>query len=177
MKKQQIACILLLTLSLVSLLGCTQEYKEFCTQYRVSFSCDITNSPYNVLGSMGQFITVRKKTGSTSCTVHTPSLGKSVEVPLSEVEIRSFSFGLGGLILGKPYFGDGMSVYAYDLACPACDKASARLSVNAQGNATCAKCGNVYDLNNGGLVIEGEGRPLYRYRVTQSSVSTLFVHN
>lgn len=175
MKKLGKVCLAVSALLL--LLGCTQDYKEFCTQYRVSFSCEITNSPFNVLNSMGQFITVRKKTGSTSCTVYNPSLGKSFEVPLSEVEMRSFDYGLGGLILGKPYFGDGMSIYAYDLACPVCDKVSARLGVNSQGTATCAKCGNVYDLNNGGLVIEGEGRPLYRYRVTQSSVSTLFVHN
>jgi len=168
----------ILLLTLLSLVACTSDYNEFCTQYQVSFSCTITNVPYNAVNSMGQFISVRKKTGSTSCSVYNPSLGKTTEVPLSEVEMRSFTLGLGGLILGQPYFNDGRStVYAYDLACPTCDKASARLTIDTQGNATCPKCGNVYDLNNGGLVVEGEGRPLYRYRVTQSSVSTLYVHN
>ncbi|MBR4778312.1 MAG: hypothetical protein IK011_00295 [Bacteroidaceae bacterium] len=162
----------------LTLLSCTSDYNEFCTQYQVSFSCDITNVPYNALNSMGQFITIRKKTGSTSCSVYNPALKKTTEVPLSEIEMRSFTLGLGGLIVGQPYFGDGKSaVYAYDLACPACDKASSRLTVDASGNAECAKCGNTYDLNNGGLVTNGEGRPLYRYRVTQSSVSTLYIHN
>lgn len=178
MKKGTKSLFALCSILMLCLSSCTSDYKEFCTQYQVSFSCDITNVPYNAVNSMGQFITVRKKTGSTSCTVYNPSLGKTTEVPLSEVEIRSFSLGLGGLILGRPYFGDGKSaVYAYDLACPACDKASSRLNLDTQGNATCPKCDIVYDLNNGGLVVEGEGRPLYRYRVTQSSVSTLFVHN
>lgn len=170
-------CISLLCALLFLLFaGCEGDYKEFCTQYQVSFSCDITNVPYNAVASMGQFISVRRKTGSTSCTVFNPSLGKTTEAALSEIEARSFALGLGGLILGQPFFGDG-SIYAYDLACPACDRASARLTIDTQGYATCPKCDNVYDLNNGGLVTEGEGRPLYRYRVTRSSVSTLFVHN
>ncbi len=160
------------------LLSCNDDYNEFCTQYQVSFSCDITNVPYNAVNSMGQFITIRKKTGSTSCTVYNPALKKTTEVPLSEVEMRSFTLGLGGLIVGQPYFSDGKSsVYAYDLACPVCDRASARLTIDAMGNAECPKCGNIYDLNNGGLVTTGDGRPLYRYRVTQSSVSTLYIHN
>lgn len=158
--------------------ACSSDYKEFCTQYQVSFSCDITHAPYNAVNSMGQFITVRKKTGSTSCTVFNPSLRQTTEVPLSEVEIRSSYFGLGGLIIGQPFFNDGRAVvYAYDLACPACDKSSARLDLDTQGYGRCPKCDNRYDLNNGGLVVEGDGRPLYRYRVTQSSVNTLFVHN
>ena len=178
MVKKKHTCPLLLAVLLSMATGCTSDYKEFCTQYQVSFSCDITNAPYNAVASMGQFVTIRRRTGSTSCTVFNPSLSSTVDVPLSEVEMRSFAYGLGGLILGQPYFGsDSGGVYAYDLACPACDRASARLDINAQGYATCPRCDNVYDLNNGGLVTQGEGRPLYRYRVTQSSVSTLYVHN
>lgn len=176
MEKNHRRISLLYALLLLLFAGCEGDYKEFCTQYQVSFSCDITNVPYNAVNSMGQFITIRRKTGSTSCTVFNPSLDTTTEVALSEVEARSFVLGLGGLILGQPYFGNG-GIYAYDLACPACDRASARLAINTLGYATCPKCHNVYDLNNGGLVTEGEGRPLYRYRVTQSSVSTLFVHN
>ena len=158
--------------------ACTDSYSEFCIQYPVSFSCDISFPPFNTIASMGQFLTVRLKANHTSYTIYNPALGTTSEQPLSEVEARTFTFGLGGLIVGQPYFNDGASTYyAYDLACPHCDRASARLSVDAQGNASCASCGAVYDLNNSGIAVEGESRPLYRYRVTQSSVSTLYVHN
>ena len=159
------------------LASCQSDYQEYCTQYPVTFSCDIAYAPYNAVNSLGQFITVRSKAGRGAVSVFNPSLNKTTEVSLSEVEARSFTFGLGGLILGQPFFGDGSPCYAYDLACPVCDRASARLTVGADGLARCPKCANVYDLNNSGLVTEGSGRPLYRYHVTQSTASTLYIHN
>lgn len=165
--------ILLLTAT-----SCHDSYNEFCTQYPVSFSCDITYAPFNTICSMGQFLTVRLKANHTGYTVYNPALDKTTEMAISEMEARSFVFGLGGLIIGQPYFNDGASTYyAYDLACPHCDRSSARLTLDEMGHATCSRCDAVFDLNNGGIVLEGEGRPLYRYRVTQSNLNTLFVHN
>lgn len=158
--------------------SCQNDYQEFCTLYPVSFSCDITNAPYNVVTSMGQFLTVKQKSGKrNSVTVFNASTQKSTEVALSEVEARTILLGLGGLILGLPYFGDGSVCYAYDLACPVCDVASAILKVTDDGHATCPKCNNVYDLNNGGIVTAGSGRPLYRYHVNHSTAATIYVHN
>lgn len=166
-------CMLLFGVS-----SCHDSYQEFCTQYPVSFVCDITYAPFNSVASMGQFLSVRLKANHTTYIVYNPALDKTTEEPVSEVEARSFVFGLGGLIIGQPYFNDGRSTYyAYDLACPHCDRAWARLTIDALGNAACSHCEAVFDLNNGGIVVEGEGRPLYRYRVTQSSVNTLYVHN
>lgn len=176
MKRPQ-SVLLASALVLLSLLAaCSESYQEFCTQYPVTYSFDITYAPFNQVASMGQFIRIRPRPADASVTVISPS-GASAKVPLSETERRTFSFGLGGLIVGQPYFNDGSTYYAYDLACPACDRAAARLDVDEQGRASCPLCDNVYDLNNGGTVVAGSGRPLYRYRVTQSSVSTLFVHN
>ena len=172
-------CLFLLASCLVLLMlfgACTETYQEFCTQYPVTYSFDITYAPFNQVASMGQFIRIRPRPADASVTVISPS-GASAKVPLSETERRAFAFGLGGLIVGQPYFNDGSTYYAYDLACPACDRAAARMDVDEQGRASCPLCDNVYDLNNGGTVIDGSGRPLYRYRVTQSGVSTLFVHN
>ena len=167
---------LLLFLATFLLMGCTESYQEYCTQYPVTYSVDITYAPFNQVASMGQFICIRPKSNHASVTV-TSLTGKSTEVALSETERRSFSFGLAGLIIGQPYFNDGTAYYAYDLACPACDRAAARLEMDEQGKASCPLCDNVYDLNNGGIIVSGSGRPLYRYRVTQSSAGTLFVHN
>ena len=158
--------------------SCTESYQEYCTFYPVTFTCDITYAPFNTVNSMGQFLTIRMKSNHTSYTVTNVSTGHATEIPLTEMEARTFSFGLGGLILGQPYFGDGGSpIYAYDLACPHCDRASTRVDIDAKGYATCPSCGAVYDLNNGGIVIKGSGRPLYRYRITQSSIFSIYIHN
>lgn len=163
---------------LLSATSCHDTYSEFCTQYPVSFSCDITFSPFNTVTSMGQFLSVRLKANHTAYIVYNPALDKTTEMAVSEVEARSFAFGLGGLVIGQPYFNDGSSVYyAYDLACPHCDRSSARLTIDAMGQARCSRCDAVFDLNNDGLVVEGEGRPLYRYRISQSTIGTLYVHN
>ena len=158
--------------------SCHDSYNEFCSQYPVSFSCDITYPPFNNIASMGQFLTVRLKANRTAYLVYNPALDKTTEMAVSEIEARSITLGLGGLIIGQPYFNDGTAMYyAYDLACPHCDRSSARLDVDALGQARCSRCDAVFDLNNGGIVIEGEGRPLYRYRISQSSVGTLYIHN
>ena len=99
------------------LASCQSDYQEYCTQYPVTFSCAMAYAPYNAVTSLGQFITVRSKVGRGAVSVFNPSLNKTTEVSLSEVEARSFTLGLGGLILrqgmvvcGKSVslFGDGV---------------------------------------------------------------------
>ena len=88
---------------------------------------------------------------------------------------RVFQFGLAGIIVGRPYFGEG-EMYAYDLGCPQCDRSSSRLIVDTGGMATCGKCSSRYDLNNGGVAYDGNSRPLYRYQTTLNG-NFLMVHN
>jgi len=54
---------------------------------------------------------------------------------------------------------------------------SARVQFDDKGIAKCTRCGNQYDLNNGGIVVEGKGRPLWKYRVTQSVDGSVQVYN
>jgi nitrite reductase/ring-hydroxylating ferredoxin subunit len=96
------------------------------------------------------------------------------EYPLTEVQSRVFSFGLAGIIIGSPWYGDGQ-IYAYDLGCPQCDLPSARLTVNTTPYAKCAKCGASYELNNHGYATNG-GHPLYRYPISLNG-NMLMVHN
>ena len=154
--------------------ACNRSYEVYSTKYPVSFSCDISKSPFNKVQTSGYFLTVRPTPAKDGYKVREPD-GREHTIPYTEVHSRVFSFGLAGLIIGKPYFGDG-AYYAYDLGCPQCDLPSVRLTTTIEGTATCAKCGTTYDLNNGGIAKTGDSRPLYRYRVSPNG-HTLMIHN
>ena len=154
--------------------ACSRSYEVYSTKYPVSFSCDISKSPFNKVQTSGYFLTVRPTPAKDGYKVREPD-GREHTIPYTEVHSRVFSFGLAGLIIGKPYFGDG-AYYAYDLGCPQCDLPSVRLTTTIEGTATCAKCGTTYDLNNGGIAKTGDSRPLYRYRVSPNG-HTLMIHN
>lgn len=154
--------------------ACSRSYEVFSNKYPVSFSCDISKSPFNKVQTSGYFLTVRPTSLKDGYKVKEPD-GKEHTTPYTEVHSRIFSFGLSGLIIGKPYFGDG-GYYAYDLGCPHCDRSSSPLSISMEGIATCGKCHNAYDLNNSGMPKAGDSRPLYRYRTTLNG-SMLMVHN
>lgn len=168
----KIKTILLLVLLLA--VACSRTYEEYSNKYPVSFSCDISTSPFNKVQTSGYFLSVRPTATKNGYKVKDLD-GKEQTFPYTEVQNRIFSFGLAGLIIGKPYFGEEM-IYAYDLGCPQCDRASVHLNVNRDGTASCLKCENIYDLNNGGVAKVGNSRPLYRYRTTLNG-SRLMVHN
>ena len=154
--------------------ACSRSYEVYSHKYPVTFSCDISKSPFNKVHTSGYFLSVRPTPKKDGYKVREPD-GREQTIPYTEIHSRVFSFGLAGLIIGKPYFGDD-EYCAYDLGCPSCDLPSVRLNVSMEGNATCTKCGNTYDLNNGGIPKTGDSRPLYRYRATLSG-HTLIVHN
>ena len=154
--------------------ACSRSYEVFTDKYPVSFSCDITVLPFNKVQTSGYFLAVRPTPTKDGYKVKEPD-GREQTIPYTEVHSRVFSFGLAGLIIGKPYFGDG-EFYAYDLGCPHCNRASSPLGITPDGLATCAQCHSTYDLNNGGTPKAGDSRPLYRYR-TSLSGNVLMVHN
>lgn len=168
------ATFILFVLFLFSLTSCDEE--KINSNYAVYYHCDCSYSPYNQIRSYGAFMTVRRKTANTYTLTDTN--GKEQTITLSESEARiGFFYGLGGLIIGTPSLGDG-NVWAFDLACPVCDMSKYRLTLtyDGTGRASCEHCGNVYDLNSGGILIQGEGRSLWRYNVNMSG-NQLYIQN
>lgn len=166
MKRGIIALIALLLAT-----GCQKNsYNTFSKKYRVWYSCDITVSPFNQVTTPGRFVSVRK-TGNTLYTVDSDS--HKADIELSAIQSGTYIMGLAGLIIGTPTFNnDDMSVWAYDLGCPACDIASSRLTFDVKGTATCSKCGGSWNLNASGFPINDNAqRPLYRYPVIRSDNS------
>ena len=87
---------------------------------------------------------------------------------------RSLILGMNdGLIVGYGVLTDPVTFYAYDRECPNCFSPDALpvrsypLHINNTGIATCSTCKRKYDLNNGGILAEGEkGNKMTRYRAS-----------
>lgn len=153
----------LIITTLIAILFLTACSESPYSGYAANFSCDITFPPFNQVTSYGQFITVKRKSGTSYEA--TDAQGNTYTRELTEYEARQkFQYGLGGFIIGTPSLEEG-EIFAYDWACPKCDMARYRLDIDDIGLATCHNCGSVYDLNSGGIPIEGNSRVLWRYRV------------
>lgn len=93
--------------------------------------------------------------------------GMATRTPMTAQEVQSkFIIGLNnGIIVGfqtfntEPYGG----FVGYDVQCPNCVRRenntatpNYRVTMSTAGIATCSKCGLKYDMNNGGIVQNGE---------------------
>ncbi|MBR2637636.1 MAG: hypothetical protein IKD40_02185 [Bacteroidaceae bacterium] len=155
--------IILLLLAILVLSGC--ETDSPYSGYAVYFTCDTGYYPFNHATSLGQFITVRRKQGGTPSYEVTDAVGNKHIHQLTEMEARQqFQYGLGGLIIGTPSL-EGGTLWAFDLACPNCDSQRHRLELDDIGRAQCPNCNALFDLNSGGIPIEGKSRVMWRYRV------------
>ena len=158
------AFFILFILSTTILTGCEDESPY--SGYRVNFSFDSTIHPYNQARSHGQFICIRKGANGGQYRL-TDALGNETTVNIPQIQLQQspFYYGLGGLIIGTPMSMDG-NLWAFDWACPNCDLASKRVKIDRElGHATCPECGVKFDLNSGGIAIEGKSRPMWHYRI------------
>ncbi len=97
----------------------------------------------------------------------------------------SVYFGISnGFIVGLPTLpevgADVASPVCFDVVCPNCYNdysISKRLSLREGGFAYCSSCARTYNLNNYGIVSDGDGgRSLFRYRISALG-STLSIYN
>lgn len=164
MKRYILALLCIMAVASCNKVG---NYSVYSHKYPVYYACNTAMAPFNQITSLGRFVSVRMK--NIELEVTDADGNKSVH-QLSETDMRSFSFGLGGLIIGTPSLNnDNVSVYAFDLACPICDKAKHRLTFNYLGIAKCSNCNSTWNLNNNGFIQNStvkEARPLYRYPVS-----------
>ena len=161
----------LLILSTILLAGC--EVDSQYSIYRVNFIFDKSISPYIQVNSYGQFICI--KGGTAGQYKLTDAMGNTQTVNLSKIQTQTnpFFYGLGGLIIGTPMNCDG-NIWAYDWACPSCDSKRYRVEIDYTiGHATCPNCSAVFDLNSGGIAIEGKSRPLWHYRVYDNAPNVI----
>ncbi|MCR4770126.1 MAG: hypothetical protein K5874_07970 [Bacteroidaceae bacterium] len=175
---KKILCLLSLLLSLMS---CSDELvtSRYSNKYRVRFYFEVNNSTelINIIGSLGQFVTIRPWGGGKVMIALPNSKGSEngTEYALSKVGSQDFEYGLGGFIVGTKNtlnMDGNYEMAAYDLSCPNCDRMSYRLTISDKGIATCEKCKMQFDLNDyGHLCSKGtetdiKRTKLYEYRIT-----------
>lgn len=111
--------------------------------------------------------------------------GQSSTSIMNAIDKRvSFIPGMNnGVIVGFGTLDNPPVFFAYDLECPNCFDYNAipiktkPLSMNSKGWAECKECKRIYDMNNRGIVMQGEqGKPLTRYpAATGGPYGRLFV--
>ena len=164
--------IFILTALLLTLCGC--EVESPYSGYKAHFVFDATIHPYNQAKSPGQYICVRKGANAGQYRL-IDALGKETTVSIPQIQLQQspFYYGLGGLIIGTPMTKDG-NIWAFDWACPSCDLARYRVEIDhTMGHAICPRCATKFDLNSSGIAIEGESRPLWRYRVFDNGAEVI----
>ena len=158
--------ILILTVALFTACDDESQYSI----YRVNFLFDKSIHPYIQVNSYGQFICVKRGASAGEYKL-TDARGNTQTVNISKMQLQMnpFHYGLGGLIIGTPMNCDG-TIWAYDWACPTCNSRRYRVEIDYTiGHAKCPNCAAVFDLNSGGIAIEGKSRPLWHYRVYDSA--------
>lgn len=151
------------------------SYSTYSRKYRVSYSCNVMDAPFNQIIIPGHFLAIRKVGNKLKVK---DSDGKETEIELTAVQNSGYQLGLCGIILGTPTLNnDDVSIWAYDLGCPVCDSESTRLSFDVNGTATCKTCKGSWSLNASGFPIdENASRPLLRYPVIKNG-NTVTVSN
>ena len=129
----------------------------------------------------GVFVAITlKNKGGAQYFQFTSNQGQSSESIFNAYD-RTVLLGMNqGLIVGYSTWSD-LTFYAYDRECPNCFNPdvvpirSKALQMSSTGIATCPSCHRKYDLNSGGIIVEGDkGDKLVRYRawISYSSAGT-----
>lgn len=171
LRRGSFVVLLLVSVTAMSTLSCSKDEATSTYSNREYVYCFFNVLQYtelfNVMGSNGQFATIRRQVEDGVTHIRMTCTGSSTPYPL-DATAKGFGFGLGGLIVGTNYYGEHL---CYDLACPICDRAGTRLTLDGI-YAKCNHCGVTFDMNNYGVIYtKPEGaqlanpRGLYRYRI------------
>ena len=168
---------LMVMLAAVSILsGCSEESPY--SGYHAHFVFDGTIHPYHQARTPGLYICVRRGSNIGEYRL-TDTMGNTTVERIPEIYLQQgvFYYGLGGLIIGTPSaYGEG-GLMVYDWACPNCELEKYRVEIDyVLWHASCSKCGVKFDLNSGGIAIDGKSSPLMRYRVIDNG-SMVIVQN
>ena len=128
---------------------------------------------YRSCTSLGEFCSITFPPGQ-NYVIKSPETPAATDyIPRTALnDYNRFVLGIGnGLIIGKPILPEMLEeesqVTCYDLCCPNCYQnyhILKQLNLQTSGKAKCSSCLRIYDLNNQGIVVNGDaGRSLFRY--------------
>lgn len=157
--------------------ACTPATDDLYARYPARFSVQYVSTIPELsaaLNGYGEFATILYKNNY----FYYSNQKTTTEVPRKATD-QGFMMGVSGFIVGRsnmPELGsDQYPIMCYDLACPNCfdaDNVAKNLILKDGGFVSCLRCGRTYNLNNQGIISDGEdGLKLYRYRATYSGSS------
>ena len=181
MRRPIVSCLLSLICYLF-LAGCSADEEYSTHACRFSYNNMVHNdatlaSAMNE-NSRGTFCLISENTrAGVRYIVFENSAGlKSEKMETAEEVEAKFILGLNnGIIVGYQTLiteGPNKGFVGYDVQCPNCVRRTNntanpnyRVTMESSGIATCSKCGKKYDMNNGGIIQNGEDedRGLYKY--------------
>lgn len=167
-------CALLITVPVACVDDDESPYARFGAFFRFQPVTAAPSTLLPALGNPGEWCTITI-TGSTY--QFKSATGKTDSYPVTSIEQYGAPIWIGGLIVGTPTVPEigatGFAPVCYDIVCPTCFeeggiKRAVSITDPTLGRATCTRCRRVYDMQMGGIVIEGASTPkdprLYRYR-------------
>ena len=169
---------LILCVLCVQLTSCGKTENEFSTKPCMLILDNSTHNDATLAAAMtsysGTFVTITLTNhGGARYFKFNNNQGTSSESILDAIDQRrTMILGMNdGLIVGYGNLTDPLIFYAFDRECPNCfdpDEIPVRsypLHVNTAGIASCNTCKRKYDMNNGGILAEGDaGKKMNRYR-------------
>lgn len=169
--------LLAATIMLAAFTACSDDSESLYSNFPVSFSCDASIHPYNIVHGYGEYIIITRDGAAAYKVQWGNNKEMTVRLTAQQAMYGNPFYGLAGLIIGTPSACDG-NIMAFDLACPSCEQPGRKLIVTQPiGHAHCEKCGSKFDLNSGGIPIEGIAkRPLWQYRVAKNG-SNIIITN
>ena len=167
---------------ILSLVSCSGDIDHEFAQHRAFFRYQyVATTPplYAALNNPGMWCTISFPNGNYRFTLLD---GSTFEVPPTALDSYTPPECINGFIVGMPNlpdFSGRFDLRAYDRVCPTCYEEAAiqrALTLTHEGRAECSRCHCVYDLNNGGLLIEGgPGEKLFRYRINYAPVQNILI--
>lgn len=158
-------------------------YAAFHAYFR--FDKVMTTAPlYSALTAPGEYCSVYIDNSASNIIFQ--STTSSLPVAITSITYYQKIQFIAGLIVGESNVPDmttmQLPLLAFDRACPNCyekNSVTKPLSLKESGFAYCDRCKRTYDLNNLGLVVDGQQGDikLFRYRISYNSSNTMVVSN
>lgn len=182
------SAVLLPVALLALLLSACSDAEDLYANMRAFWRFDAVTAAhplYTALNSPGMFCKVTIK---NSTFYFEDADGIQASYPTLSSEAYGKTNWVAGLLVGTPSVPDlngSMQLVAYDLVCASCyEETSVQRSLKFTDTnheqAVCNTCKRIYDLANGGKIIEGnKGKKLYRYHISYSpsGAGTVVVNN
>ena len=174
---------LLLLICLMMATACADDVQTVYSKYRADFVYDkvsTTDPLYKALTGAGMFCSIYRQGGKQYFT----SPYETTYRNLTDLNLYQRYVTINGFIVGlanQTEMGTTvLPLLCYDRVCPNCYEEGHNYSLALQENgfAYCSRCKRKYNLNDGGLIAEGDnGLKLIRYHIMYDGLNNMRIYN